>query len=637
MRNRLLCIIGVIILTIIVFSGSIGNNFIENSDDYAYILHNDCITDLSWNGIKTMFSSFYSSNYHPLTALSNAIEYKLFGLDPKPYHINNLLLHLFNIILVFQLIYLLTKRTEAALFVSLFFAIHPMHVESVSWIAERKDVLYSFFYLSALLLYVKRHEQSTIDKQRSKFYFSSLFLFFLSLLSKSAAVTLPLILLLVDYFQDRKIDKKSIVEKFPFFVLSIIFGVVALYSQGTSKAMDLTPEFSFYERLLLGSYSLVFYFFKFFIPINLSIYHLYPIKTNGLFPIEYYIAPILLLCMIWGLLKIKNNKREFVFGVLFFFASLCLVIQVIPVGRAITAERYTYIPYIGLLFILSKLYCSILYSDSKKLNYFFSSIIIIYVTSFCYATYNRNKAWKDSKTLYTDMIKKYPDVAYGYFCLASSKQSLGEYKGALENYTQAIELDPKTENPFYNRGNVKIKLKDYRGALEDYTKAIELSPELVDAYDNRGNVRHLLNDHKGAIEDYNTSIRLKPDFSKAYNNRAMAKSSLKDYNGAIADLGIATRIDPNYIDAYNNRGSIKGMEGDYKGAIEDFTFVLQLKPDYGGAYFNRGYAKYFLKDTTAACEDWHMADKLGFTDAKKWIESNCKRSLSPALSKGKGE
>ena len=223
-RGSVLVLAGIILLTLIVFSNSIGNNFVTNWDDKGYLMDNGYIKVITPESIKAIFHSYYNGNYHPLTTISYALEYKFFGFNPKPFHIDNLIIHLLNIVLVFVLMQLLMGRIEASCIAALFFGIHPMHVESISWISERKDVLYTFFYLGALINYIY---YLRAEHKKKRYFVMALVLFGLSLLSKSAAISFPVLLLLIDYYHDRKFDKKIVLEKLPFLSFSVAFGRAA--------------------------------------------------------------------------------------------------------------------------------------------------------------------------------------------------------------------------------------------------------------------------------------------------------------------------------------------------------------------------------------------------------------------------
>ena len=220
-----------IVITGIAFCPSLINGW-TNWDDEVYVLNNENIREFSWSQIKYWFTEYHHGNYHPLTMISYMVEYSIAELDPIIYHLTNYLLHLLNTGLVFFFIFKLIARKDVALITAILFGVHPMHVESVAWISERKDLLYTAFYLGSILVYLS-YKQSPDWKK----YNIILLLFLGSLLSKSAAVVLPVVLLLIDYFQERKLTKRLLLEKIPLFVLSIVFGILAIKSQNATEAI----------------------------------------------------------------------------------------------------------------------------------------------------------------------------------------------------------------------------------------------------------------------------------------------------------------------------------------------------------------------------------------------------------------
>jgi len=320
-NKQLLLLAGLVsILTFIAFS-PILNNVFTNWDDMVYVTQNTLIKNLSLDGIRAIFKTPVSSNYHPVTILSYALNYRISELNPFSYMLTNLLFHIFNTVLVFCFIYLLSgKRTMLALFVSLLFGIHPMHVESVAWVSERKDVLFVFFLLLGLINYLNYLKKPNLIK-----YLSLLFLFILSLLSKPAAVVFPVLLILVDYYLQRKTTvKKSFLEKLPFLVLALVLGIVTFRLQ-SAEAVSL-ERFSFIHRILFGTYGFVMYIIKLFVPIKLSALH--PFPENGQMNFFYYITPIIIFGILGISYRLRKN-RVFIFGLGFYLISILLVLQFI--------------------------------------------------------------------------------------------------------------------------------------------------------------------------------------------------------------------------------------------------------------------------------------------------------------------
>ncbi|NTW31268.1 MAG: tetratricopeptide repeat protein [Bacteroidetes bacterium] len=618
--------IAIIVFTAIIYLKALFNDFASLDDD-MYILKNPFIRDFSLDGVKAIFSSFYCSNYHPLTSITYLFEYKFFGLAPFPYHFTNVILHLVNTFIVYKLIKKLSTSKITALVVTSLFALHPMHVESVAWISERKDVLYSFFYLFSLLVYMRYIESGF----KLKYYTSVLILFILSLLSKSAAVTLPVLLIVIDIYKGRKINAKTLLEKIPFFMLSMLFGIIALFSQRVSDTSnELFLSYNFIERIFLFSYTISFYIVKLALPFSLCAMHYLPINNGGILPWYYYASLPFILFIIFILVKYvisdykkKGFKKEIIFGILFFLITISVMLQIISVGNAITAERYTYIPYIGLFYIAGQWISNIVekrqdspvYRKGKKV---IIAIFLLFVIMFSYQTWTRIGVWKDGNILFTDVIKKNPDVFHCYWTRGKIKNNNGNLKDALPDYNKAIELQPEFADAYNNRGYIYYGLGDTKSALIDYNKALLLKPDFADAYNNRGIAYEGLGDINSAILDYNKAILLEPDKAESYNNRGYAYYRSGDLKSAISDYNKAVILDSKCAEAYINRGIAFEEMGNVKSALPDYNKAIMLNPKLAMAYKYRCLLKIKTKDLRGAMEDINMSIVITPEDAETY-------------------
>lgn len=325
----------ILIITFVAFLPSLKNGFV-NWDDEIYVINNTAIKSLSVGNINKILTSFFVGNYQPLAILSYLLEYQFVKLNLFGYHLTNLILHLFNCLLVFWLIAMLSGRVSIALITSILFGVHPLLVESVAWISERKDVLYAVFFLGATICYLKYLR----EKQKLKYYLFSIFLFALSLLSKSMAITLPLVLLLIDYLLHRRHDKYMFIDKAPFFLLSLIFGIIAIYSQNSSEPSMQRGLYYLLTKFIILSYCIIFYLNKIFMPIRLSCLYPYYGLENILLPLFYPTMFIILLVAV--IISCKYTKK-FIFGSAFFLIIILPVLQFMPLGETIVADRYKYI------------------------------------------------------------------------------------------------------------------------------------------------------------------------------------------------------------------------------------------------------------------------------------------------------
>lgn len=305
--------LGILLLvSFIVYLPVLHNEFLI-WDDIPYIRDNPLIYSFNLGDI---FTKNVMGNYHPLTILGLAIEYHLFGLSETGFHLVNLIIHLCNVALVVYALWLVSGRMEVALVAALLFGIHPLHVESVAWAAEIKDLLYTFFFLGAYIFYLRY-----VKEEEKKYYFFSILLFLASLLSKGMAASLPVVLVLTDYFRGRKMNMKIWMEKIPFFVLSVIFGIVSIAAQ---KAPDIVQDITFFtfpQRIVFASYSFVTYLVRFLAPLQLSAYYPYPSKVNGGIPFSYYLYVLIFLALV-GFMIYSLRFTKKIFLVLVFLPSL---------------------------------------------------------------------------------------------------------------------------------------------------------------------------------------------------------------------------------------------------------------------------------------------------------------------------
>ena len=319
----------ILIAAFFVFSPGLTNEFV-NWDDYAYIVDNPLIRSLSFANIAHLFNfkTEVVGNYHPLTVLSYAVEYKLVGLKPMLYHFDNIFIHLLNSALVCVLVWKLTKHYYSSLIACVLFAIHPMRVESVVWAAERKDVLYTFFFLISLLFYIR---YLFTERNKISIYILCILFYLFSILSKGQAVVLPLVLILIDYWYSGKIEIKKLLDKIPFFVLSVAFGLLATKAQASSLTSERMIHYELLDRIFFASYNLLAYPFKFLFPYQLACFYGYPLNSE--MTVYYLTLPAVLILL--GFLAYKFIKDKLiVFSVLFFLMCFQALFRVSHLGTA---------------------------------------------------------------------------------------------------------------------------------------------------------------------------------------------------------------------------------------------------------------------------------------------------------------
>ncbi len=621
----LLSFLTLIIITTAIYFKSLNNQF-TNWDDNLYITENADIKTLHGDSLnytlKKIASTYVMGNYHPITMLSYCLEYEKFKLNPKPYHVTNLILHLLNTLLVFYFIWLLTKQRWVAFITAILFAAHPMHVESVAWVAERKDVLYSFFYLAALCTYIFYLQK---EKKKALFYALTFLFFILAILSKAMAVSLTIALFAIDYFLDRKITLKTILEKIFFILLSIIFGYIAIKAQQSFSAMGDIARYNFFDRILFSSYGLMMYLWKLFVPINLSGFYSYPVKQDGMYPTIFYIAPILMLALTFIILQNRRKRfgKDVLFGLGFFFITIVLVLQILPVGGAIIADRYTYLPYIGLFFIIARWFNNLLENKTEKIQSLKTSsiaAIILFVAICCYQTFQRTKVWRDSITFWTDAIEKYDRAPRSYNYRGTAYYQAKQYNKAITDFSNYIQLKNDNPNVYYNRGLAYFSLNKIPEAIKDYTDAIHYNPKHADAYYGRGIANNNLGKYHEAIKDYTDAIHYNTKYAKAYYNRGNVYFNLGNYDKAMQDYSSAINYNSTFSMAYNNRGNIYLSFKKFDEAIKNYTFAIRYNPVLANAYMNRAKTYAAIQKFQSALEDALKAREMGYNIDPRFIE-----------------
>jgi protein O-mannosyl-transferase len=658
-------------LTVITFWSLKDCGFI-NFDDNNYVYENAYVlSDLNWHSIGQIFSSALtkiSGHWCPLTWLSLMLDYQIFGLNPSGYHLINLLFHVLNTLLLFLVLRRMTKTLWPSAFVAALFAIHPLHVESVAWITERKDVLSTFFWMLTMGAYSYYVEHPGLRR------YVFIFLFFaLGLMAKSMLVTLPFVLLLLDFwplqrFQEIKLEqnvqaevvnpavsdkqkKKSkkndattdvakevpdtkvpaspeykwslifplLWEKIPLFVLAILSSIAAYLAAQNADAVQSIEMFPSVVRIGNAFISYIAYMGKMIWPTNLAVFYPHPMVL-----ILWQVLGSVFLLIAITLVVIWRAKRfpYLATGWLWYIGTLVPVIGIVQAGGQAMADRYTYIPLIGLFIMVAWGVPELL----KKWNYrkeilLASSVLIILCLSII--TWMQVGYWQDSITMYDHTLKVTDYNWFIYNNRGVTNTGVGNYKQAIEDFNRAIEINPGYVLAYNNRGHANNSLGNYRQAIEDLNRAIEISPGYSVAYTNRGNAYWGIGNYKQAIEDYNRAIEIKPGYAEAYINRGIAYNGLGNYKQAIEDCSRALEIKSgNAAEAYFNRGNAYYYLDDYRQAIVDYGKAIETKTGYMDAYFNRGVAYVKSGNKDMAVNDLAAAAKLGDERAKTLLKRN---------------
>ena len=600
---------GAALITFLVYLPSLGNDFL-NWDDPFYVTENPGIRSLTFETVKSAFTNIPISSWYPLTVLSFALDYALWGADPWGFHLTNAILHALNTFIVALIATHLasnrhrqgtdgttgvtTDRGAGALvagFVTaILFGIHPLHVESVAWVSERKDVLCALFYLSSIgayLMYVR-----TPASRGTAFYIASIFFFAFSLMSKSMAVTLPVALLILDFCPLGRFKGKEgkvgpgdiarlVLEKVPFFLLSAIASLIAIWTHHGKDALGGIEKFSLAVRVLVSIRAYAFYLYKMVFPDTLAPLYPYPSSVRFL-SIEYLGSLLALLAITTLCLLTWRRQRVFTAAWLYYLITLLPVIGLLQFGNFSAADRYTYLPALG-PFILVAVGIGALFmrlrgrpASATPLSILVLASVAAITAILSYKTVMQTRIWKDSLTLWTHNIENYPGSPVARTNRGSVYLSEKNYELAYKDLTRAIELDREHVNAYYNRGLVYNAVDNLELSIADLTRAIELDPGLKEAHYNRATVYDRLNDHEGAIRGFTRAIEL----------------------------------DKNYIEAYNNRGIVHGILGDYEKATYDFKRAIAIDPDDGSSHYNLAMAYSKSGDEERARVHYKLAREL---------------------------
>ena len=627
---QLLIIAGLAIITWLFLKVCL-NNQLTNWDDPGYIKDNALIKDISAEGIKNIFSlsNPIMGNYHPLTILTYAIEYSYAQLRPEYYYIyhrDSLLFHIAVTLLVYWFVKVLTRRDIAAIVAALLFALHPMHMESVAWLAGRKDVVYSMFFMASLTAYV--YYIRATDTKRWLWYACVIIFFVCSLLAKPVAVILPVTLFLIDYFDKRKVNALLFADKILPLVISVLFGLKSIHDQRSFGALDSqNVHYGFFERIALGGYALITYLWKAIVPIRLSCFYPYPTKVDGAIPFSYYLYPlgvIVVLALI--IFAFVRKQKVIVFGAMFFLVNIVLLLQFIPVGGAILADRYTYIPYLGLFFMAGWLVSEFFEPEgNRKIGYAVSVVGGVYILYLGYLSNERCQVWYDTATLWRDEIEEQPDapnaynnLGFEYFNRFNETMNQDDrrryYDSSFNLLNEAVSLQKDFANPYISLGELERSTGQFPEAKKNYYQAISLhdASETPNAYLGLAIIYAITKHWDSADICFRAALKDKPYFPEAVGNYGNFLDMTGRTDEAIKEYGVAIAQNPDMYAPHLNRGRALMRQKRLNEAMNDFNRALELNPQMGEIYYFRGACYAAAGNTAAAQQDMQRAKGLGY-------------------------
>ena len=561
--------------------------------------------------LKVIWLTHEMPQYYPLVFTSFWLEHKLWGLNPFGYHTVNLILHILNALLFFWLALKIYPRL--AFISALLFAIHPIQVETVAWITERKNLLSLFFFLSAILVYLR------FDRtRRMKYYLLTVAMFVFALLSKSVAACFIFVPVLYKWWRDGKVTWREARLSAVFIVLGLLSGLYTIYLEFYNAGAH-GKEFAlpFLERFILSGRIIFFYIYKLLFPFHFMFF--YPrwqvdarIWWQWLFPFAVMVGLGLL---VYYRKRIGRGALAlFIFYIASIFPALGFV-NVFPMKFSFVADHFSYLSTPALLLLLcasvtfffDKLKIKFPKLHSTLFRVFWAGLFILIVIYLCGKSMILTRNYKNEITHWSNLIRDNPKAWIAYNNLGLIYDNIGKTESAMDLYTKAIAIKPNFAEAYNNRGNAYKDQGNIQQAFSDFNKAIAINPNYAEAYNNRGTAYGKQGNIQQAISDFNKAIAIKPNYAEAYNNRGTIYRNQGNIQQAILDFNKAIEIDPNESDIYYNRGIAYEEQGNIQQAVSDYTKVIAINPNDADAHYNRGTVYFQQGKFVQAISDYNKA------------------------------
>lgn len=590
-----------VLMTVIVYSNFLFYGHIS-WDDPEMVFKNKYVKEFD---LTALFTHHFVGNYIPVTMVFHSLAWFLFDANDWGHHVLNILLHIINGLLVYKIGKRLFKEELIANFGAILFLLHPLQIESVGWISELKNVLSATFYLSAVLSYIQFQETSSL-----RLYWLTFLFFILGCLSKSSVVVLPLSLICIDIINQKGFSLKSILNKTPFLMLSLVFGIINIKTQTADLFINYGHEFPYFQRFGFAGFALLNYLLLFLLPVNLSIIYPYPEIKTGVFVIGYLMLASLLSLLIYF---IKQKKYQWFSIVVFVMVNLVLVLQVLPFGEVLFADRYAYIPIIGLAWMLGFIFTKV---KTQSL-----AICLIVIGVFSAFSFSRASAWKSAITLYEDILKKYPEQYVALNSAGVECMFLNEDEKALEYFNKAVRIAPRNYKGFYNRGLLYLKNNKPELALKSFNQTLALY-QYGKAYTARASAYYALGDIPKALNDANYAIGMDKNNAKAHFVLGNCLSDLNKLDDAISEYNTCITLNKEESDFYFKRAITYGKKQNFNFCLSDLVVCLALNPNYYEAYYWKGVVKINLKQNP--CEDFKIAAEHNYEPAVNAFNKYCR-------------
>ena len=594
----------IVLPTLFIWWPAVKLDFV-NWDDVTYLTTNTAVQQFN---LSELCTGFYAGNYHPLTMLSLALEHKLYALNPIGYHRTNIILHAFNSVLVFFFFRQLSIKQNLAVIFALVFSLHPLRVESVAWVAERKDVLYVAFWLLSALAWLKYRTQ-----HQTLWLFLSLLMFVLACLSKAMAVSLVPVIILLEYHQQRSLKIQNWLPIIPFLILALATGILAIYAQG--DAVGMKGGTTIMERIVFVNYGLWFYIWKTILPVSLSAFYPYPDEI----PMLWY--GLILATIVSAVFIYKRDNRLLKSGLMLYVLVLLPVLQILPVGQALVADRYSYLPVLGLMLVVASALVHLpdTIGGIEKDKWIIPGFTIL-LMFFAWQTAGRISVWKNSITLYEDTLLKYPGYSTGYVNYGNALRDKGEWDKAERAYLLGVYADPQNDLPWNNLGILASFRKQPQKAVYYYEKAAALKPEYPVNYYNIATVWFNQGNPNKAIPAIERALQADSLYPEALHLYGVLLQQLQRFPESESWLLKAIKVKSDDPQILNDLGTTYFYQRKTIEAESIFRKSIQVNQDSNpNAYNNLGFVLFNTGRQQEAIQMYRKAAAQGHPEAAAYL------------------
>jgi Flp pilus assembly protein TadD len=615
-RSTFIFVVLVLVVVTVATYWQVQTHDFVNYDDHLYVTENWRVqAGLNWDNIVWAFSQIHDANWHPLVLLSHMLDCDVFGLRAGGHHLTNVIFHLTNTLLLFLVINKATGAIWRSALVAALFAVHPVHVESVAWVSERKDVLSTLFWILTMWAYLQYVRSSNVSR-----FFLALLFFSVGLMAKPMLVTLPFVLLLLDYWplgrftlpwpnrrgiennnginpvsKEMKVVLRLFVEKLPFFVLSAGSCIITFVAQQKDGAMGSLEAYSLGPRVANALIAYMGYIGKTVWPSGLAVFYPYPDVISGW---KAGGAGLLLLCISVVVFWMARRLPYLVVGWMWFIGTLVPVIGLVQVGAQSMADRYTYISTIGLFMMVAWGVWDIV-AGRKYAKVAVGAVSALVVLVLAYGTTLQVSHWKDSVALFQRAL-----------AVTLALEERGNLDEAVSHYRAALQIKPDFAEAHNNLASALEEKEDFVGARFHYSQAIRMWPDFAEAHNNFAGLLKTAGELDEAASHYFEALRINPSFAEAHNNLAVLLAEQGDLDKAVVHYFEALRIRPAFAEAHNNVGIVFAMQNDLPQAIAYYQEAVRLKSDYAEAHKNLGLAYWLVGRRDLALDQHKIVERL---------------------------